>query len=110
MNYRAEFMDQQQTRSVVASFLTPVKTPAKKKRMSHTDPKLPEHRFLGNEEDHVPVLAKNQERCVYCKYNHFLVKINGQDPLPKISRPQKKCLACGDHLCDLHFTQYHQRE
>jgi hypothetical protein len=109
-NSRAEFQDQQRTRRAAAAFTTPPKTRIQKRRMSHTEPKLPCLRFKGDPQDHAPVITKTQKRCLYCSYQFLLSKKEGVEPLPKISRPKKMCIACGDHLCHTHFEVFHDKE
>ena len=74
--------------------------------MSAKKLQLPEYRLKGS--DHVPVMTKEQQGCTYCKYERAVAKLNGEGTLPEVSRPARMCLACGDHLCSLHFVKFHQ--
>ena len=80
--------------------------PAKRRRTSTKNPKLPDHRLYGEASDHIKVDSPKQGRCVMCSYLYHRA-IKNRQPLPKIRRPKKWCLACKDHLCNEHFQLYH---
>jgi hypothetical protein len=114
LNQRAVYEEYQTTRaSAAAALMTPPAGSAKKmKRVGHKRPTLPDFRFLGKKEEHVPVLAAKQMSCRYCSYLCAVAKLDGEQKLPTVARPQKKCLMCdNNHLCVLfHFDLYHTRE
>ena len=110
LNERAFADGRATTRRAIAALASPPSSSKPKRiRMKKNDPELPNYRFKGSKQDHVPVLTTNQQGCTYCKYLKALAKANGQTPLPTVARPARKCLACGDHLCSLHFDQFHSR-
>ena len=79
-------------------------------RLSGKNPQLPSVRHDVNV-SHVPVLAKAQGKCIYCRYLHMLNKLNQPDADPKtwgvIRQPQRKCIGCNQHLCKDCFDAYH---
>ena len=110
LNKRAQFMESQRTRAAIAAFTSPGSQGKEKRlRMSSKKPQLPSYRFDGNPEEHVPVLTDQQRRCTYSRYELALAKLNGTRPLPTCSRPGRKCYACGDNLCGVHFELFHTR-
>lgn len=36
-----------------------------------------------------------------------ICRLNSYTPLPKVKKPIRKCLVCGDHLCSDHFDDFH---
>ena len=70
-------------------------------RMSSNNPKLPDVRHNPNV-SHVPVLAKSQGKCIYCRYQHLCKKLEDPDADPMtwgvIRQPQRKCIGCGFHV------------
>jgi tRNA A37 methylthiotransferase MiaB len=107
MNERADFWEKQRTRAAVAAILSPPDS-IKKKRMSHTKPTLPEYRLSGRPTDHIIVMTGTQRSCTYCRYLYAKAKQNETTPLPKVKKPIRKCLVCGDHLCSDHFEDFHK--
>jgi hypothetical protein len=78
--------------------------------MSSTNPQLPAYRFQGDPEQHVPYVGKEQRACTYCKYLFAIAKKDGDNPLPEVARPSRRCFLCNDHLCSLHFELFHSKE
>jgi hypothetical protein len=112
LNQRAVYEEYQTTRASAAAALMmpPAGSAKKRKRVSHKRPTLPDYRFLEKKEEHVPVLTAKQMSCPYCSYlRRDVAKLDGEQELPTVARPQKKCLMCDDHLCVLHFDLYHTR-
>lgn len=108
LNKRAQFIETQRTRTAVAAFTSPSSQGKEKRnRMSAKQPQLPSYRFDGERKDHAQVISKEQRRCTYCKYELAVAKLNGTEPLPNVARPSRKCLVCGDHLCNVHFDLFH---
>ena len=109
LNRRAHFAETARTRQAVACLSTPSSGKKKKRiRMSSKQPQLPDYRFKGDPEDHIAIVVNEQQGCTYCKYERALAKLSGTQTLPTLSRPSRKCLACGDHLCSLHFDLFHK--
>ena len=82
----------------------------KRRRMSHTNPELPDYRLQGPREEHHPVPVKGKPRtCTHCAYLSALQKAaNG--PAINISKSSYQCFACGDYLCRKHWNEFHQWE
>ena len=80
----------------------------KKRRMSHTQPKLPHYRLLGDPKEHIQTIADGhvQRTCIYCSYLKQKAKIDGGNP-PPVKKVARKCSRCGDHLCQEHFDVFH---
>ena len=108
MNQRADFIDKKLTRAAVSAILSPPSS-NKKQRMSHTKPTLPEYRLTGRRTDHIIVMADTQKSCTYCRYLYAKAKQNQTTP-PRVKKPLRKCLVCGDHLCSDHFDEFHKVE
>ena len=109
MNQWADFIERQRTRAAVAALLTPPLA-KQKKRMSHTRPTLPNYQFNGRPTDHLVVMTEVQMLCTYCRYLYAKAKQNGTISLPRVKKPQCKCLICSDHLFHDHFDVFHQEE
>jgi hypothetical protein len=113
LNNRAAFLEQQVTRRAAASFISPQGkhgTSSKRSRMSNRTPTLPEYRLEGSPEEHIAVVTNNQKRCTYCAFLYAKAKLDAAHPLPKVERPTRKCLRCGDHLCYMHFAMFHSED
>jgi hypothetical protein len=110
LNRRAQFMDLQATQRATVDFVSPNKATAKRTRMSSTNPQLPAYQFQGGPEQHVPYVGKEQRACTYCKYLFAIAKKDGDNPLPEVARPSRRCFLCNDHLCSLHFELFHSKE
>jgi hypothetical protein len=108
---RAAASQEQSTRSRRFTSQSPRAASAqKKRRTSHTNPKLPEHRLNGAKEDHIAGIDKNKQRaCIYCSYLAQLSVSAGvpKDDLPKVRRVSRYCIACRDYMCKDHFTVFH---
>jgi hypothetical protein len=70
---------------------------------------LPQYRLAGAKEEHVAIVAQKQGFCVMCKYLYAVAKRDNVTPLPSVAKPNRKCLRCDEHLCVLHFDEYHRQ-
>jgi hypothetical protein len=70
LNQRAVYEEYKTTRASAAAALmtTPSGSNKKRTRVGHKRPNLPDYRFLGKKEEHVPVLTAMQRRCRYCSH------------------------------------------
>jgi hypothetical protein len=108
---KGKTMEVQRTRARMLGVAPPASfaCPTKKARISAKNPTLPDHRYRGDPRDHVRVDAQTQRLYRMCSYYYALAKLQGVDPLPRISEPRSYCFACKDHLCAKHFDEYHNR-
>jgi hypothetical protein len=107
---RATSSQEQSTRSRRFTSSPRATSAEKKRRRSHTNPKLPEHRLNGAKEDHIAGIDKNKQRaCIYCSYLAQLSVSAGvpKDDLPKVRRVSRYCISCRDYICKDHFTVFH---
>jgi hypothetical protein len=108
LNHRAAFDEQQNTRRAVAAFISPNgKGGSKRSRISNKNPQLPSYRFEGIKDEHIPTISTDQNGCTSCRFEYAKAKLEGTTPLPKVSKPSRKCLRCGDHLCMIHFGPFY---
>ena len=79
----------------------------KRRRMSNTDPELPNCRLEGRNSDHQVLISNQQKRCIYCSYLLQLGKNGGSEELPKARYPMRKCSYCQVHICKDHWDVFH---
>lgn len=111
LNTRADIHDKQATRKALAVLLSPptYRDPAKRIRMSHKKPKLPDYRLQGDPQSHLLVSSATRGGCIYCKYQNAIGRLENKS-VKRIPRRNKKCILCGDYLCPDCFEPFHAEE
>ena len=108
LNKRAVVDEQGRSRAAVAND-TPQgsgKRSMKRRRMSHTNPTLPDCRLEGNKTDHLMIVTEKQRTCYHCSYTSAYNKLNGL-PTFTPSTPKRACSYCKVQLCSMCFCEFH---
>jgi hypothetical protein len=90
----------------------------KRTRLSHIDPQLPDCRFEGDPEDHVPTVPLGKDytsrRCKMCAFLELRAKKHNTEAaggnivdIPPVRRTTKVCSFCNLPLCKDHFIAFH---